>query len=134
LNCGYVVAITVLDNQKGDAMGDVLERFNSRGIGQELNLPCFVSGRAVDDATSLKDNIAAFVTSKEAGERIVQMFDGLARLDYRPHEPKWIQVKVGVGPQHLAALRALQRLSFENGGVISREIIRQAKAASAALS
>jgi hypothetical protein len=108
------------------------EQFSSRGIGQEWNLHCFVTGTPPKGDVDLKPNIAAFVESRQAGERVVAMFNGLARLDYRPHEPNWIQVKVGVLPEHIDALRELDRLTREGGDVISPEIIAQAKAASAA--
>jgi hypothetical protein len=46
------------------------------------------------------DDLAGFVKSKQAGERIIKMFESVLRrpvktyLDYRKHEPTWIQVKV----------------------------------------
>jgi len=55
------------------------EFFSPRGVGSDL---------------------AGFVKSKEGGERIVRMFEVVLRrkvttwLDYREHEPNWIQVKV----------------------------------------
>ena len=45
-------------------------------------------------------DLSGFVKGKEAGERIVKMVEkGIGRtpktwLDYRPSEPKWVQVKV----------------------------------------
>lgn len=45
-------------------------------------------------------DLAGFVQSKEAGERILQMIKDLIEeepkswLDYRPKEPMWIQVKI----------------------------------------
>jgi len=45
-------------------------------------------------------DLSGFVKSKEAGARIVKMVETVIGrtpktwLDYRPHEPKWIQVKV----------------------------------------
>jgi hypothetical protein len=103
------------------------EKFASRGIGLEWNLPCFVTGRKAGDETDLKDNIAAFVASKTAGKRVVAMFNGLARLDFRPSEPKWIQVKVGVTKENLPALEALHNLVRQNDNKITPEIIAEAK-------
>ena len=70
-------------------------------------------------------DLAGFVKSKEAGERIVAMFHlALSRppktwLDYRPHEPKWIQVKV---QKEDADLKKLYDLTKDTG-IITQEII-----------
>lgn len=107
-------------------MKNKTENFRSRGIGFEYNLNCFVTGRQPTAGFGL-DNIAAFVDSREAGERVVEMFNGLARLDYRPKEPNWIQVKVGASEQHLPQLEELNRLTRNNGNKITKKIIEQAK-------
>lgn len=84
------------------------EYFSPRGIGYDL---------------------AGFVKSKEAGERIVAMFHlALSRppktwLDYRPSEPKWIQVKV---QKEDADLDVLYNLTKGNGGIITQEMINTA--------
>ncbi len=102
--------------------------WNSRGIGSEFGLPCFVTGAPSTGARDLKPNIAAFVESREAGTVIVAgMFKGLARLDYRAHEPHWIQVKVGVVEEHKAALEELERLTKANKDKITSEIIQKAR-------
>lgn len=70
-------------------------------------------------------DLSGFVKSKEAGERIVQMFEkALGRkpntwLDYRPSEPTWIQVKVAKEDADLDKLYALT----QETGVITQEII-----------
>lgn len=72
-------------------------------------------------------DLAGFVPSKEAGERIVAMFHlALSRppktwLDYRPNEPKWIQVKV---QKEDADLEMLYNLTKETG-IITQEIINK---------
>lgn len=80
------------------------EYFTPRGVGYDL---------------------AGFVKSKEAGERIVAMFHlALSRppktyLDYRPSEPKWIQVKVQKEDADLEALNSMTKVD----GIITQEII-----------
>jgi hypothetical protein len=101
-----------------------------RGFGKEWNLPCFVTGKPEDVACEdLKDNISGFVESKAAGKRVVALFDGLARLDWRPREPNWIQVKVGAVADRLPALERLYDLVRANGGVLTREIVAAARLA-----
>lgn len=102
--------------------------WNSRGIGSEFGLPCFVTGAPSTGPGDLKPNIAAFVESQEAGTVIVaSMFNGLARLDYREKEPNWIQVKVGVVKEHKAALEELDRLTRANNNIITPTIIKAAR-------
>jgi hypothetical protein len=79
------------------------ERFTSRGMGLDNTPGCFICG----GEPHLYNNISGFVESKEAGERIVALFPKGARLDYRPSEPKWIQVKIGACDKHKAALISL---------------------------
>lgn len=70
-------------------------------------------------------DLSGFVKSKEAGERIVKMFEKvLGRkpktwLDFRPSEPTWIQVKV---QKEDADLNKLYELTKEKG-IITQEII-----------
>lgn len=82
--------------------------FNSRGIGYDL---------------------AGFVKSKEAGERIIKMTKQLlgtrdikSWLDYREHEPNWIQVKFQKEEFDLELLDSLVR---ENNNIITRSILEQ---------
>lgn len=97
--------------------------FTVRGIGMDVCPCCFVCGateRAVG-ANHFLNNIAAFVDSKEDGEKIVAMFDGRARLDIREHQPDRIQVKIGACDAHLESLRALSRRT-EDGGINADDI------------
>ncbi len=96
------------------------EYFSCRGLGSEGNLTCFVTGEILP----LMSNISGFVTSKEAGERIVKMFKGYAWLDYRPHEPDWIQVKIGTIPKYVVVLELI--MEFTRQGVISPVMIEHA--------
>ncbi len=105
------------------------EKFFSRGIGKEWELPCFVTGAPPESEWDMKQTLSAFVESRESGERIVRMFNGLARVDYRPRDPDWVEVKVAALPEHIEALKTLHRLT-RVGKTITPEIIAQAKQAS----
>lgn len=98
------------------------ERFESRGIGRETTPGCFVCG----GSSALRNNIAAFVRSKKAGERVVAMFAQGARLDYQEYEPKWIQVKVGACNLHLPNLKRLHVLTLQQNDIIDSETIQTA--------
>ena len=83
------------------------EFFNSRGVGYDL---------------------AGFVKSKQAGERVVQMFkevigeDAKTWLDYRENEPTWIQVKVQSEDVDLEVLHSL----VKEDGIITATKIKKA--------
>lgn len=97
---------------------------NSRGVGYDL---------------------ACFVKSKEAGKRIVDMFDKIFEerkkehknckcfvcgkdpvwLDYRPHEPLWIQVKIQYCKYHERNINVLSQLINEDN-IITEDKIRMA--------
>lgn len=86
------------------------EYWNSRGVGYDLS---------------------GFVRTKKAGERILAMVHEVLGttecktfLDYRQSEPTWIQFKFQKEEFDLDMLDALSR---ENGGVITKEIIKQCK-------
>lgn len=105
---------------------DGTEKFSSRGIGLEQTPGCFVCG----GPKTLHNNIAAFVHCKEAGERLVDMFEGKgAYLDYREHEPDRVQVKIGACDQHLSELERLDNITHEAGDKISVQMIQEAYAA-----
>lgn len=90
-------------------------------------------------------DLACFVKSKEAGKRIVDMFDKIfeerkgthkdcecfvcgkapAWLDYRPSEPLWIQVKIQYCKDHEKNINVLSQLISEDG-IITEEKIRMA--------
>lgn len=99
------------------------EVFKPRGIGKEWSLSCFVCGKS----DLLLSNVSGFVNSRDAGQRIVVMFDGLARLDYREREPNWIQVKVGACATHLPALEDLNETTSQAGGVILPAMLERIK-------
>jgi hypothetical protein len=93
------------------------ERYSPRGLGSNW-LPCFIcnppqvniSGLLKTPEPDLKMDMAAFVDSKESGERVVDMFRkaGLvAKLDFRKFEPNWVQVKVGACEKHEPNLKVL---------------------------
>ncbi|MDO4282816.1 MAG: hypothetical protein Q4D02_04190 [Clostridia bacterium] len=90
-------------------------------------------------------DLACFVKSKEAGQRIVQMFEKIAAkrkkkaqgckcfvcghspawLDYRPHEPLWIQVKIQYCSKHERNISVLSQLIAKDG-IITEDKIMQA--------
>lgn len=86
------------------------DMFSPRGIGFDRTPGCFVCG-GPDGGYS---NIAAFVDSKEAGEAIVALFQYGARLDFRPSEPSWVQVKVGACTLHQPNLERLMEATYES--------------------
>lgn len=79
-------------------------------------------------------DLACFVKSKEAGQRITDMINKVneeyenkgfsCRLDYREDEPLWIQVKINY-PNELRG-SILAQLIGENGDIITEEQVRNA--------
>lgn len=93
------------------------EFFVVRGIGVEGRLSCFVCNG--QDTGMYLTNIAAFVRTKEAGERVCDMFKiGGCRLDYREYEPDRVQVKIGACSVHESNLRRLAELCVNAGSRI----------------
>lgn len=95
------------------------EFFRSRGIGLDQTPGCFVCG----GNETLHANISGFVNTKEAGERVVAMFDKGARLDFRLHEPDRIQVKIGACNNHRKNLEKLDELIKETTVITADMII-----------
>jgi hypothetical protein len=94
------------------------EYFNSRGLGNDANLGCFVCG----GEPTFRNNISAFVRCKDSGTRIVNMFKHGCRMDYREDEPDRVQVKIGACDYHLPNLRALDKIK----SIITRQKIEEA--------
>ncbi len=107
--------VTIADRENGPSLF-----FRPRGIGSECLDTCFVTGQPL--TSMVPPNLAAFVHSKEEGETIVGWFGGHARLDYRPSEPNWVQVKVGVVPEHLPNLQRLLELTARHGRIRQHDI------------
>lgn len=97
------------------------EHFYSRGVGLDGTPGCFVCG----GDPGLYHNIAAFVKTNEAGERVVAMFQHGARLDYRSFEPDRVQVKIGACSEHEANLHQLNALT-EKDETITPEMVQEA--------
>lgn len=95
------------------------EYFSSRGQGSDYNIPSLVTGNHLEFCT----NIAAYVRSKEAGERILAMLKGRARLDLRAYEPNYIQIKIGVEDQYVGVLTRLHEATVLMEGIITPRII-----------
>lgn len=108
--------------KNGAGPADHPEYWSPRGLGSEWNLTCLVTGKE----ERLMPNISGFVRSKAAGERVVKMFDGRARLDWRESEPNWIQVKVGVIEEHKEVLVRLFDAVMTCEGMLTPEIIKWA--------
>jgi len=78
---------------------------------------------------SVQADMSSFVTDRAAGKRVVEMFamhESSAYLDFRLHEPNYVQVKIGACERHLPNLRHLQQLTQEANHTISPSIIRSA--------
>lgn len=110
LTCGLIALSRIADDMakseitRDDAALGPSLAFNPRGIGCDVVPACFVCGNPLDGYSA---NIAAFVNSEVDGRSVVEWFGGKARLDFRPSEPNWIQVKVGTCEQHLPNLEKL---------------------------
>lgn len=86
------------------------EYWRSRGIGYDLS---------------------GFVKSKPAGERLLLMVKEVllksnpdSWLDYREHEPEWIQFKF---QKHEFDLEKLEKMVAENNHIITKEILSECK-------
>lgn len=94
------------------------EFFRIRGIGLEGGLTCYVCGKRGNDSYSCTPNIAAFVQTKEAGERVAAMFNsrvpGGAWVDFREHEPDYVQVKIGACEEHSSCLTVLEAMCSDD--------------------
>ena len=105
------------DNSE-EILAKVCVYWSPRGVGKEWNLPNIMTGEKME----LQDNIAGFVRSREEGELAVAIFGGRAKLDYRPSEPQWIQVKVG-GPEK--AMYELMHLVQNNHNLLTPAIVEK---------
>ncbi len=96
------------------------EYFYPRGLGKDYCPGCFVCG----GEEGLYNNVAAFVNTREAGERVLALFDNKGvRLDYREHSPDRIQVKLGACEDHINNLEAISHLRK----VITADDIKRAR-------
>lgn len=96
--------------------------WNPRGIGRNSGIPDLITGVVSPDVAA---DCSGFVGSKAEGEQAVKIFGGNAYLDYRPSEPRWVQVKVSAAEPVLDKLIQLVRL---NGGSLTTDIVAQVKA------
>lgn len=76
-------------------------------------------------------DLSGFVKSKKAGERLLGMVkrvlgkdEPASWLDYRPHEPKWIQFKF---QESEFDLKKLEQSVNNNNGVLTYEILRRCR-------
>lgn len=103
-----------------DLKPDNGEFFRSRGIGLD-SCTCFVCGNN-EEPRRMMNNICAYVSCKDAGERAVALFEKGARLDYREWEPDYVQVKIGACEDHLLNLKILDSL-IDADDIITKDII-----------
>lgn len=76
-------------------------------------------------------DVSGFVKSKEAGERLLRFVKYVLEkdevstwLDYREHEPEWIQFKFSAKEFDV---KKLDKLSTANNDIITEEIIKSCK-------
>lgn len=75
-------------------------------------------------------DLACFVNSKEAGQRICDVFNNLdseqfsCHLDYRDFEPNWVQVKISFKESLRGSI--LSDLIIQNNNIITEDIIKEA--------
>ncbi len=98
--------LRMLDHAEGKGY-----KFSSRGIGTDCCPGCFACGPETSMESASMANIAAYIRTKEEGEIIVGWFNGRARVDFRAHEPNYIQLKVGACEAHLENLEYLRILT-----------------------
>lgn len=117
--------IKVTDQERGQSY-----RFAPRGTGLDACPGCFVCGadkRNPEANNNYLNNIAAFVASRADGEAVMAWFASErgpgAWLDYRPHEPHRIQLKIGACDAHLPQLQALYALTRVYGVIRQRDIV-----------
>lgn len=70
----------------------------SRGVGGGQGT-CLVCGQH-----TMGGELSMFVYDKEEGELAVEIIGQGAWLDFRPHEPNWVQIKVNCCPKHIKSL------------------------------
>lgn len=97
------------------------EFFRPREIGSGVTPGCFVCG----GPERLYTDMAGFVQCKDAGERVVKLFEHGAWLDYREYEPDRVQVKIGACDTHVPNLKRLYELVRD--AVITPELIKEAQ-------
>ena len=105
---------------------DSLE-LNPRGIGKDIVPCCFCCGDTYSDL--YMHNIASYVSSREQGDKIAALFKTVTghdcvKVDFRDHEPNYIQVKFGVCQKHQKSLfdlhALMSKLNLVNSDMISK--------------
>lgn len=113
-----------VDSSTAGALNSLLsdtERIAPRPLGLDKGT-CFVCGAK----SGTMNSFASFVDSKEAGQRIVEMFpEHKPSLDYRDDQPKWTQVKISACSRHAQALVGLRLKIIARDCTISAEFISE---------
>lgn len=126
LTCGIVTLyyrieeITKVEIRRDDQEFGKSLVFSPRGIGSDSCPCCFVCG--TNEPSPVMSNIAAFVASQADGQEIVKWFNNQARLDFRQHQPNWIQVKVGTCKKHYPNLEILYERTKRYGRIREHDI------------
>lgn len=102
-----------------EANWDRPEFWRARGIGSNGGWKSLVTGEHVE----FGPDVAGFVGSRESGERLVEHLEGRAKLDFRPSEPNWVQVKLIVEEEHKPVLQRLCDAVAACEGVIRPRIL-----------
>lgn len=79
--------------------------YQSRGKGANWYDCSFCGTKG--SGNGVQTDMAAFVDGKQGGEAVVALFGNFgvkANLDFRPHEPTWVQVKLGACEDHVEIL------------------------------
>jgi hypothetical protein len=106
----------LMDSEDGD-LPRLRVKWDTRAPGLNSGIPDLASGEVAD---GVRPDLSGFVNSKADGELAVAIFGGRAHLDFRPSEPKWIQVKVSADGD---ILDRLIELVEKNGGYVTSEIV-----------
>lgn len=94
--------------------------WQSRGVGMDATRPC-----GWTQHNPVCANCSGFVRSREDGELLESIFGIGAWLDYRPSEPKWLQLKVYACSDHAVALQELDTMSRVNKGALTPKDIAE---------
>jgi hypothetical protein len=99
--------------------GEYLFLRYSGSMGLDYTNGCFICGKSKNDYIN---NISGFVKCKASGERILRMSPNKGvKLDYREHEPDYVQIKIGACDNHKEDLGELAKNIIERGGVVIKE-------------
>ena len=96
---------------------------STRGIGKDMNIPCFCCKRKVHkiNATQYTDNLTLFVDTEHDGRLLMSWVNDFAQISFRQGAPNWVRVKLGACKNHLHKLVALDNKC--KGGTLCQSYI-----------